>query len=137
MSKNFSSEIELKESEFDFCFTGKFAPTTIEEFANIAADGRLITTGQVFQLVQEDRNAIRIVLDGPIDAMKGKELVVRPYAFRSLELVHVKDETTGEFVPQYRDERTEMKIRSVVVSVGGGFGMRFKYNGLQRRIIVC
>lgn len=110
-------------------FTGRFTDKTKAFLMDLSMSHPFITTGLVYQLMVEDENKVQIILDGPKERLEevgflNREIIVRPHAFRSVE----KGGTNG---------RTPMLIRSILVPTGGGFGMKFKYNGERKAIVVC
>lgn len=128
--------------EFDSRFQGKFTPETEAQLAEIVQKHEFVTVGHIYELVQQDRNLVRIELTGPAGALDslgqlGETIVVRPFAFRSLEEVFKKDPETGEMVPQLQDSRTPMRVKEVLVPTTGGWAVKFKYNGHRRCVVVC
>jgi hypothetical protein len=122
-------------------FTGKFAPATNEFLLDLMTTHSLITAGLLYQMMLEDANKVRVILNGPNDRLAevncvGAQVIVRPNGFRLLEEVGLK-QPDGTYRPVVRDIRTPMLVRSLLVDVGGGFGIRFKYNGQRRCIVVC
>lgn len=128
--------------EFECNFEGKFTRETEAELAALQVEHGYVTAGGIYQLVQEDKGLVCVELTGPEPALQalgavGAIVVVRPYAFRSVESVKKKDPTTGEWVETHQDVRTSFKCRSIVVPTAGGFAIRFKYNPMRKCIVVC
>lgn len=130
MQTSSKSSVVNNQSEPVICdFTGQFSDKTKALLMELSMSYQFITTGLVYQLLVEDAGKVRIILDGPKERLEEvsffkREIIVRPHAFRSVE----KDGTNS---------RTPMLIRSILVPIGGGFGMKFKYNGERKAIVVC
>lgn len=135
-------ETEEDREEFECDFEGVFTKKTQEALAEIAQKHEYVTAGHIYQLVQEDHNLVQIQLTGPVPALEalnqlGSVVVARPFAFRSIEEVFKKDAETGEMVPSLHEERTPMKVRSVLVPIGNGYAIKFKYNSFRKCLVVC
>lgn len=131
--------------EFQPDFEGRFSQKTEEALAIVQSEHGHVTAGQIYQLIQEDRNKVVLELTGPEPALAaidgaevGMQVVARPFAFRSFETVKKENPETGEWEPKSIDGRLPFKCRSVLVPIGNsGFAIKFKYNGGRQCIVVC
>lgn len=131
--------------EFQPDFEGRFSKSTEEALMLIQSEHGHVTAGQIYQLIQEDRDKVVLELTGPEPALEaiegasvGMSVLARPFAFRSFEMVKKENPETGEWEPQSIDGRLPFKCRSVVVPIAStGFAIKFKYNGGRGCIVVC
>ena len=127
--------------EFECDFIGRFDQKTEEALAEIQRESGFVTAGLVYSLVQEDSGKVVISLSDPEPALValnavGHKIVVRPFAFRSHEVVGKKN-AAGEWEEVVQDTRTPFRCRSILVPVAPGFAIRFKYNPVRQCVVVC